>query len=74
MAERLVVAERTLLADAKNVTKLIKSGLLDKGISQVELADMTGVTVQQINRAVNADLTPKSIKLRERIYKVLDIQ
>ena len=74
MAERLVVAERTLLADAKNVTKLIKSGVLDKGISQVELADMTGVTVQQINRAVNADLTPKSIKLRERIYKVLDIQ
>jgi len=43
-------------------------------MSQVELANLIGEGVQQLNRAIHADMSPKSVEIRQKIYKVLDIK
>ncbi|WP_413627128.1 transcriptional regulator [Fructilactobacillus vespulae] len=44
-----------------------------KHMSQVELGKMIDESPVQLNRAIHGDMTPKSVKIRKKIYKVLDM-
>ena len=68
------MTEEKLITGAKAITRKIKIGLLERGMSQVELANLIGEGVQQLNRAIHADMSPKSVEIRQKIYKVLDIK
>lgn len=68
------MTEEKLIIGAKAITSKIKIGLLERNMSQVELASLIGEGVQQLNRAIHADMSPKSVKIRQKIYKVLDIK
>ena len=66
--------EEKLITGAKTITGKIKISLLERSMSQVELASLIGEGVQQLNRAIHADMSPKSIEIRQKIYKVLNIK
>lgn len=68
------MSEQQLLKAALDVEKSFKIALLDKGITQKELAKMVNTTPQQVNMAIKGDLTPNSRKLREQIAKILNIE
>ncbi|MCT3295804.1 helix-turn-helix domain-containing protein [Lactiplantibacillus pentosus] len=67
------MTEEKLLSGAKEITSKIKIRLLERGMSQVELSDLIGVGPQQLNRAIHADMSPKSVRIRKKIYTVLNI-
>ena len=67
--------EQALLTSAKEVEKEIKTALLDKDMSQKELTELIGEkSTPQVNRAIKGDMSPKSIRIREKIYTVLNIE
>lgn len=51
----------------------IKLALLERDMSQVELSKLIKENPQQMNRAINGDNSPKSIEIRNKIYRVLNI-
>ncbi|GEO64429.1 MULTISPECIES: helix-turn-helix domain-containing protein [Companilactobacillus] len=51
----------------------IKTALLKKHMTQVELADLIGENRQQVNRAIKGDVSPKAREIRSKIAKVLDL-
>lgn len=65
--------EATLEAQAFSVKKKIKSALLDRDMSQVELSQLIKENAQQVNRAIAGDMTPKSKEIRNKIYRVLNL-
>jgi len=67
------MTEEKLISGAKAITSKIKIGLFERNMSQVELAELIGEGPQQLNRAIHADMSPKSVEIRQKIYKVLDI-
>ncbi|WP_413476723.1 XRE family transcriptional regulator [Latilactobacillus fuchuensis] len=66
--------EQALLTSAKEVEKSIKISLLTRGMSQRDLSDLIGERPTQVNRAIKGDMSPKSIRIREKIYTVLNIE
>lgn len=68
------MTEEKLISGAKAITSKIKIGLYERGMSQVELSELIGEGPQQVNRAIHADMSPKSVEIRQKIYKVLDIK
>lgn len=68
------MVEEQLINAAKEVSKRIKIALIEKGLSQVDLARILNVGTPQLNRAIKGDLSPKSIAIRKRIYHLLDIK
>lgn len=68
------MVEQSLEATAKSIKKRIKMGLYERDMSQVELAELIGETTPQVSRAINGDISPKSVKIREKIYRVLGIE
>lgn len=67
--------EQALLVSAKEVEKEIKTALLNKDMSQKELTELIGEkSTPQVNRAIKGDMSPKSIRIREKIYTVLNIE
>lgn len=66
------VEEQARIAQ-RNIEKDIKLALLDRNMSQRELASLMHETPQQVNRAIKADMQPRSIEIREKIYKILGI-
>ncbi|WP_047999384.1 hypothetical protein [Lactiplantibacillus herbarum] len=68
------MTEEKLIVSARAITNKIKIGLLERDMSQVELANLIGEGVQQLNRAIHADMSPKSVEIRQKIYKVLNIK
>ena len=67
------MTEQSLVEASKLITKQIKSKLLDRDMTQVELSDLIKENPQQLNRAIHGDMSPKSKEIREKIYKVLDM-
>ncbi|MCF6161976.1 MAG: XRE family transcriptional regulator [Furfurilactobacillus sp.] len=67
------MTEQDLAAGAAQITESIKIGLLKKHMTQVELANLIGEKPVQLNRAIHVDMSPKSIEIRAKIYKVLDL-
>ncbi|AYM04127.1 transcriptional regulator [Lactobacillus sp. ZJLC28-8] len=48
--------------------------LLEKDMTQVELASLINEKPVQLNRAIHADMSPKSVEIRQKVYRVLDIK
>lgn len=67
------MTEENLAEGARAITSNIKINLLKKGMTQVELADLINENRVQLNRAIHADMSPKSIEIRQKVYRVLGI-
>lgn len=57
----------------KRIKKAIRDELYERDLSQKGLAEMIGEGESQTNRAINGDNSPKSIKIREKIFKLFNI-
>lgn len=66
--------EEKLNASAQELEKEIKVALLNKDMTQTELADLIGENRQQVNRAIKGEIGKKPTAIRNKIYKVLDIK
>lgn len=66
--------EQELAQSAKEVKKQIKINLIKKGMTQVRLADVIDESPVQLNRAINGDMSPKSVSIRLKVYKVLGMK
>ncbi|GKT04495.1 transcriptional regulator [Furfurilactobacillus entadae] len=72
------MTEQDLATEVSRISDNIKIVLLRKHMSQVELAELINtnsfpVTPPTLNRAIKGDMSPKSVEIRSKIYKVLDI-
>lgn len=68
------LSEETLVAGAKEIKNKIKVALIEHDMKQTELADLMNENPQQLNRAIAGDMTPKSLEIRKRVYKILGIK
>ncbi|WP_334427288.1 MULTISPECIES: transcriptional regulator [unclassified Levilactobacillus] len=68
------MTEQNLVEGAKAITNRIKMRLLEKDMTQVELASLINEKPVQLNRAIHADMSPKSVEIRQKVYRVLDIK
>jgi ribosome-binding protein aMBF1 (putative translation factor) len=68
------LTEEIIVQGAKEIKKKIKGTLLDRDMTQVELAKLLDVNPQVLNRAVHGDMSPRSIQIRKEIYKVLGLK
>ena len=66
--------EEKLVNAKKQVERQIKMELLDKNMTQTELADLIGETRTNVNLALKGNTNPKSIEIRQKIYKVLGMK
>ena len=66
--------EQELAQSAKEVKKQIKINLIKKGMTQVKLADVIDESPVQLSRAINGDMSPKSVSIRLKIYKALGMK
>ena len=66
--------EEKLANAKKQVERQIKMELLDKNMTQTELADLIGETRTNVNLAIKGNTNPKSIEIRKKIYKVLGME
>ena len=58
---------------AHDIKRSIKIALLNRDMTQKELAELIHANPQQLNRAIKGDMTPKSRELRKQIAKILNI-
>lgn len=58
---------------AHDIEKSIKIALLDRDMTQKELAELIHANPQQLNRAIKGDMTPKSRELRKQVARVLNL-
>ncbi|MQS43949.1 helix-turn-helix domain-containing protein [Companilactobacillus mishanensis] len=56
---------------AYDIERSIKIALLNRDMTQKELAELIHANPQQLNRAIKGDMTPKSRELRKQIEKIL---
>lgn len=63
-----------MIAGAKAIKSKIKVALIERDMTQVELSNLLNENQQVVNRAIAGDPTPKSLSIRKRIYKILDIK
>ncbi|MEY8295006.1 helix-turn-helix domain-containing protein [Limosilactobacillus caviae] len=65
--------ENELEKATANVEKQIKIRLLERDMTQTELASLIGENPQQVNRAIKGNSAPRSVEIRKKIYRVLDM-
>ncbi|MCT3200954.1 transcriptional regulator [Limosilactobacillus reuteri] len=65
--------EQTLEQSAADVEKKIKLRLLERSMSQVELSNLIKENPQSVNRAIKGWTNPKSVTIRKKIYRVLNM-
>jgi Helix-turn-helix. len=58
---------------AHDIERSIKIALLNREMTQKELAELIHANPQQLNRAIKGDMTPKSRELREKVARVLNL-
>ena len=68
------MTEEMVVRAANEIKKKIKGALLERDMTQVELAKLLNVNPQVLNRAIHGDMSPRSIEIRTQIYKVLAIK
>lgn len=66
--------EDALAESSKAMERKIKIALLERNMTQRELSRLIKENPQQVNRAIKGDTAPKSRKLRDKIYKVLNLK
>lgn len=57
-----------------NVERKIKMILIEKSMTQSELAELLNVSKARISKAVNGGTNPSDISLRKKIYQVLGMK
>lgn len=67
------MSEQQFAKAAYDVERSIKIALLNRDMTQKELAELIHANPQQLNRAIKGDMTPKSRELRKQIAKILHI-
>ncbi|WP_251948917.1 helix-turn-helix domain-containing protein [Levilactobacillus brevis] len=67
------MTEELLVEGIKRNANHIKSVLAERGMTQVELAKLLEANPQVLNKAIQGDMSPRSLELRKRINKVLGI-
>ncbi|MGQ5708789.1 helix-turn-helix domain-containing protein [Lactobacillus sp. PSON] len=63
--------EEKLEKAKREVEREIKIALMDKGMTQAELANLLNESRSKVNQAIKGNTNPKSIEIRKKIYKVL---
>lgn len=68
----------TIEEQRKALNKKVKKRILDElyyrdEMTQGELAEMIGEGVSQTNRAINGENSPKSVAIRNKIFKMFNI-
>ncbi len=66
--------EEQLEQAKKAVERQIKMALIQKSMTQAELAELIGESRQDINKAVKGGTSPKDLMIRKKIYKVLGME
>ncbi|WP_395318704.1 transcriptional regulator [Fructilactobacillus frigidiflavus] len=66
--------EKAAQESFQKITDEIKKKLIDRHMTQVELGKLINEKPVQLNRAIKGYMNPQSIKIREKVYKVLDIK
>ena len=66
--------EEQLEQAKKAVEQQIKMGLLEKSMTQAKLAILIGESRTAVNLAIKGNTSPKSIKVRKKIYKALGMK
>ncbi|KRM26244.1 transcriptional regulator [Schleiferilactobacillus harbinensis] len=66
--------EEKLVQQAEAVTKQIKIALIERDVTQRRLSVIIGELPQQVSRAINGGMDPKSRRIRQKIYKVLKME
>ena len=66
--------EEKLEEAKKQVERQIKMGLLDKNMTQVQLANLIGESRIRVNLTIKGNTNPKSIEIRKKIYKALGME
>lgn len=65
--------EQSLENSAATIEKQIKLKLIERNMKQTELSDLIKENPQSVNRAIKGWTNPKSIEIRKKIYRVLDM-
>lgn len=68
------MAEQQLINAAHEIRTSIKKKLIEQEMTQNDLAKQLDVSKMYISRAINGDVSPRSIKIRKQIYKVLGME
>lgn len=66
--------EEKLEEAQRAVERKIKLALLDKSMTQAELANLIRESRSDVNKAVKGGTLPKDKEIREKIYQVLGIK
>lgn len=66
--------EQDLLKATADVETSIKTKMLERKMSQKELAELLKTSPQWINRAIKGQNTPKANSIRHQIYRVLGMK
>jgi transcriptional regulator with XRE-family HTH domain len=69
-----MLIEENLENARKQVENAIKIGLIEKNMTQIQLAQVLGERRAAVNLAVKGSTTPKSVAMRKEIYKVLGME
>ncbi|HIY57924.1 MAG TPA: helix-turn-helix transcriptional regulator [Candidatus Tetragenococcus pullicola] len=69
-----MMAEQQLLSAAHEIRTAIKKRLIEREMSQNDLAEYIGISKVYISRAINGDVSPRSIKIRKQIYQILGME
>ncbi|MCH5463225.1 helix-turn-helix transcriptional regulator [Lactobacillus sp. LC28-10] len=67
------MTEEMILNSVRENKKRIKKALLDRDMTQVELSKLLDVNPQVLNRAVQGDMSPRSLEIRHSINRVLGL-
>ena len=59
---------------SSNIRVKFKVALIERGIKQVELAEMLSTTPAQVSRALAGNTTPKDIEIQKQAAKILDVE
>lgn len=65
------VEEKQLNEAVSNIEKSIKTRMISKGFTQIELAKMLGVGRSSVSTAISGGSSPKSREIRKQLYKIL---
>ncbi|WP_270332960.1 helix-turn-helix domain-containing protein [Ligilactobacillus acidipiscis] len=68
------MAEQNLIDAAYEVKDSIMKQLRARGMTQKDLAQKMKIDRIYVSRAINGDVSPRSIKIRKQIYKVLGME
>jgi len=66
--------EQKLAEVAQEIEDQIKMALIKNHMSQIEMARLINEGQSQVSRAVKGDMSPKSVSIRKKIYRVLNIK